>query len=128
MDAYIYSADLYCAECADAIKADLAGSALDNGDSDTYPQGPYVDGGGESDTPQHCARCGVYLDAPLTEAGVEYAHEALGDAIRAFLDGTGGRREPLETWARDLNGYAGPTPRQTTMLHLYYALPAPATA
>jgi len=46
-------------------------------DSDTYPQGPYADGGGESDTPAHCDVCGVFLENPLTPDGVEYVRELI---------------------------------------------------
>jgi len=57
MDAYVYCADLYCEECASFIRASV-GRLNDTGDSEDYPQGPYEDGGGESDSPQHCYECG----------------------------------------------------------------------
>jgi hypothetical protein len=34
-------------------------------DSDKFPKGPLADGGGESDCPQHCDTCGVFLENPL---------------------------------------------------------------
>lgn len=77
MEAYVYCADIYCVDCGDSIKADLAGSALDDGDSNSYPQGPFPDGGGEADCPQHCGACGLFLKNPLTGDGYNYVREAL---------------------------------------------------
>ena len=39
-------------------------------DSDDLPKGPYSNGGGEADTPQHCDGCGAFLENPLTGDGV----------------------------------------------------------
>jgi len=85
MDAYIYQADLYCSECADAIKANVetaVNPCFDWEISDNYPQGPYPDGGGEADTPQHCGSCGKFLENPLTDAGREY----VADLVEEFID------------------------------------------
>lgn len=41
-------------------------------DSDDFPKGPYANGGGEADSPQHCDSCGVFLENPLTSDGVKY--------------------------------------------------------
>ena len=73
MNAYVYRADLHCAPCGERIMTYLE---IDSGDSDDYPQGPYPNGGGEADTPQHCGTCGVFLENPLTDDGVEYVREA----------------------------------------------------
>ncbi len=57
-DAYIYSADIYCADCARKLMETLAvpvGADPDDEntfDSDDYPKGPYADGGGEADSAQ----------------------------------------------------------------------------
>lgn len=59
MDAYICDGTLYCEDCA----PDAAES--------------YPDGGGESDSPQHCDNCLVPLDNPLTQYGIEYVLVAL---------------------------------------------------
>ena len=77
MEVYVYCADIYCADCGGGIKADLSGSALDDGDSNSYPQGPYGDGGGEADCPQHCGACSLFLENPLTPDGYNYVREAL---------------------------------------------------
>src|ERR1700730_17287128 len=104
MDAYLYKAALWCGPCI--IKALVAGrkaapGAIDmppaealkqvvsaNGftsesdyDSDDLPKGPYADGGGEADTPQHCDGCGQFLENPLTADGLTYVE----DALRRYL-------------------------------------------
>lgn len=77
---YMYRAALYCVACGEWNVADCkARGVADNGDSDTYPQGPYADGGGEADCPQHCDMCGVFLENPLTADGVQYVADALAD-------------------------------------------------
>jgi hypothetical protein len=48
-------------------------------DSDDYPKGPYRDGGGESDCPQHCDHCNTFLENPLTEEGEEYVRQAVAE-------------------------------------------------
>jgi hypothetical protein len=100
MKAYIYNADIYCADCARAIKQQLHAQGLrpDNYkneamyDSDEWPKGPLSDGGGESDSPQHCGnhdkcynpiilpngiKIGCFLENPLTEEGYKYVKELL---------------------------------------------------
>lgn len=80
MDAYIYRAALYCDACGARIRSslDLKGSRPETPenecsfDSDDYPKGPYPNGGGEADTPQHCDSCGLFLENPLTKEGGEY--------------------------------------------------------
>jgi hypothetical protein len=89
MDAYMYQADLYCEECGEKIKADLKATCAvpenpsDEAtfDSDDYPKGPFPDGGGESDCPQHCGGCGVFLENPLTSDGYNYVEEAIQEQI-----------------------------------------------
>ncbi len=44
-------------------------------DSEQWPQGPYPDGGGEADCPQHCDCCGAFLENPLTDDGDSYVRE-----------------------------------------------------
>ena len=51
-------------------------------DSDDYPKGPYANGGGEADTPQHCDECQLFLENPLTSDGVAYVREAIAEARR----------------------------------------------
>ena len=42
----------------------------DTGDTGDFPQGPFPDGGGEADSPQHCGKCGEFLKNALTDYGV----------------------------------------------------------
>ncbi|MDO8705370.1 MAG: hypothetical protein Q7J84_10535 [Sulfuricaulis sp.] len=51
-------------------------------DSDDYPKGPYPDGGGEADSPQHCDQCGVFLENSLTRHGYDYVREAIALDLR----------------------------------------------
>lgn len=46
-------------------------------DSDKFPKGPYENGGGEADSPQHCDQCCVFLENPLTYDGYNYVLEQL---------------------------------------------------
>ena len=93
-DAYIYCADLYCASCAERIMRELPKPAEEPFDSEEYPCGPYADGGGESDSVQHCADCGAMLENPLTEEGLESLRDFLAEteerAVRYVATGDPG--------------------------------------
>jgi hypothetical protein len=83
MQAYIYQAALLCEECGEegCRKLIAQGKAPEDPtdeysfDSDWFPKGPYLDGGGEADCPQHCDHCEVFLRNSLTTDGYEYARE-----------------------------------------------------
>lgn len=79
MDAYIFQAALYCARCARLKALALSAAARLSKDSDRYPQGPYPNGGGEADSPQHCDSCNAFLENPLTSDGYEYTKQALAE-------------------------------------------------
>lgn len=82
MNVYIYQAALYCEPCGQTVLRDLAISpGAESEDSDEMPQGPYANGGGEADCPQHCDRCGVFLENPLTADGYAYVRERLSDLM-----------------------------------------------
>jgi hypothetical protein len=55
-------------------------------DSDEYPKGPYPDGGGEADTPQHCDHCHCFLENPLTSDGYDYVREKQNAEWDSFYD------------------------------------------
>ncbi len=75
---YVYKADLLCYECGVDTYNDLRSHNIrDTEDSDTFPQGPESNGGGEADSPQHCGKCERFLENPLTSHGVEYVKEAV---------------------------------------------------
>jgi hypothetical protein len=77
MNVFMYCAALLCGDCGEKAVENCANrSIVDNGDSDTYPQGPYPEGGGEADTPQHCDDCGKFLENSLTEDGQAYVRES----------------------------------------------------
>lgn len=90
MNVYVYQAALLCESCGSAKQAQLDRVAADHGnphhayreDSGRYPQGPYPDGGGEADTPQHCDQCSAFLENPLTADGVAYTRDAIAEYIR----------------------------------------------
>jgi hypothetical protein len=48
-------------------------------DSGDWPKGPYADGGGEADHPQHCGSCGAFLRNALTGDGDEYVLSHIAD-------------------------------------------------
>ena len=100
MDTYLYKGALWCGRCiikALVAEQKAAPGAIDmlptealkqivssNGytsesdyDSDDLPKGPYADGGGEADTPQHCDGCQQFLENPLTGDGLIYVEDAL---------------------------------------------------
>ncbi len=75
MNACIYRAALYCDPCAHRLGVWLGGGTCS--DSGHCAQGPYADGGGEADSPQHCDACGVFLENPLTSEGREYTKDLI---------------------------------------------------
>lgn len=85
MNVYLFQAALLCEDCGHEVCKNLteAGekpftvSDESSYDSDDYPKGPYPDGGGEADSPQHCDHCNVFLENPLTADGVAYVSDAL---------------------------------------------------
>lgn len=84
MNAYVYQAALLCEDCGGQEIARINGiwersslGAMPTEDSDDYPQGPYPNGGGESDSPQHCDSCGTFLENPLTSDGIAGVEELI---------------------------------------------------
>lgn len=100
MRAYIYCADVFCEDCGEKIRQALDYEGLAPADpedeysydSDDYPKGPYPDGGGEADCPQHCGagadclnaielsdgtKIGAWLENDLTSEGAEYVRQAV---------------------------------------------------
>ncbi len=82
MEAYIYKAELYCKVCGRGLQVHLPRPDYNPPfDSNDYPVGPYPDGGGESDCPQHCGGCGEFLENPLTADGYDSLREAIADGV-----------------------------------------------
>lgn len=93
MNVYVFQAALLCEDCGEAAKLErreYEGAE----DSDAYPQGPYGDGGGEADSPQHCDSCGLFLDNPLTGDGDNYVRDAFID----YVETGRGNIEVLADW------------------------------
>lgn len=76
--AAIYCADIYCDDCAERIKRTITSGIVDC-DSNQYPQ--YCDNNQESDTPEHCADCGVFFENDLTTDGADYVKETVREDI-----------------------------------------------
>jgi hypothetical protein len=100
MDVYLYKAALWCGPCiiktlvaerkaapgaidmlpAEALEQIVSANGFTSEsdyDSGDPPKGPYADGGGEADTPQHCDGCAQFLGNPLTGDGLIYVEDAL---------------------------------------------------
>lgn len=101
MDVYIFKASLYCEDCGLDIKKrlDAEGKAPEDADdeysfdSDEYPKGPYGDGGGEADSPQHCDGCGCFLENSLTSEGFSGVCDTIVESL------SNGRTECTKEWA-----------------------------
>lgn len=100
-DVYVYQAALYCGPCGEDIKKTLSKApgfdpnADPPEDTDEWPQDA-PDGGGESDTPQHCdsgadclmavklpcgSKIGCPLDHSLTTDGARYTNEKIAEDL-----------------------------------------------
>jgi hypothetical protein len=105
MDAYIFQAALICTDCSHGVQGALIKPDhvdmidQDSYDSDEWPKGPYSEGGGEADSPQHCDHCGVFLDNPLTGDGETYVR----DAFREYVELGRGSLDILAEWKAAYN-------------------------
>ena len=106
MNVYLFRAALLCEDCGIKAKAkipNLSGHDSEDEsyfDSDDYPKGPYPNGGGEADCPQHCGHCQIFLENPLTEDGYNY----VVDAVELFLsDSCSGDANVIRQWFRFYN-------------------------
>ncbi len=96
--AYAYQGELLCQDCGRQVIQSLRDKDVrDDGDSDTFPQGPYDDGGGEADSANFCGlgkncanaitvadhKIGCPLFNPLTRDGVENLAQSLRAMIAA---------------------------------------------
>lgn len=107
MRVYVYQAEILCETCGLAAQERIAArwpERVDYDDSSLWPDGPYSDGGGESDTPTHCGDCGVFLHNPLTHDRLAYVQAALDE------HGANGRgnRDVLRQWARAYHFHNSP--------------------
>ena len=97
MQIYVFNAALLCEECGTEEiqnltqqRSDLSERLRNKQDSDEWPQGPFGDGGGEADCPQHCDSCGLFLENLLTEDGQDYVREqyalARDENLQSYLN------------------------------------------
>lgn len=109
MNVYTYQAALLCERCARSVllklnaeqsaadpdaktfgelpqhasTADLCRMVHDNGSGRELPDGPFPDGGGAADCPQHCDKCQAFLQNDLTDAGEAWLKQTMADAVTA---------------------------------------------
>lgn len=96
METYLFNAAWYCEDCIAKSHGNDYTEPEGPFDSGDFPAGPYSDGGGESDTPEHCDSCGVFLENDLTDDGYEYVEALiLEDSPTAHVDS----RQVLRVWA-----------------------------
>ena len=87
-DVYMYQAAFYCVPCGQDLPVCPNPDCDDTDhDSDEYRKGPYPDGGGESDSPDHCDDCRGFLENPLTDDGIAYVVEELNEFYRFGIEG-----------------------------------------
>lgn len=98
MIAYVFQAALICDDCAAELVEGpgMAGQTPTNEDSDLWPQGPYENGGGEADCPQHCDHCQEFLENPLTTDGESYVRE---EVARTRAENNGEDSSVTAEWA-----------------------------
>jgi hypothetical protein len=122
MDAYVYKSALWCGPCmiktlvaerkaapgaielspAEALTQIVSANGFtteSDYDSDDLHKGPYADGGGEADTPQHCDSCSQFLENPLTGDGLTYVEDAIREALRTKRL-TGATSDAIVEWAK----------------------------
>lgn len=89
MNIYVYQAALLCEGCGLTTKEklDREGATPSNPgdestyDSDRYPKGPYASDSNDADTIHHCNHCGLFLENPLTNDGMNQLYEDVRVAI-----------------------------------------------
>ena len=72
---YVYSGELLCTSCGNAEKEIIRAAYPERVDSEFSDHWPQEETISESDTPDHCAGCGCFLQNPLTPDGDSYVRE-----------------------------------------------------
>lgn len=72
---YVYSGELLCTSCGNAEKEIIRAAYPERVDSEFSDHWPQEETISESDTPDHCAGCGCFLDNPLTLDGMAYVQQ-----------------------------------------------------
>lgn len=109
MHAFMFHAAFICEDCAIRWMWQNP-DAIDTGESEGYPQGPYTEHEMESDSPDHCDRMeqcvnaiempngrkiGMFFENPLTTEGRKYVENACKEALEVRNDSS----VALEVWA-----------------------------
>ena len=92
MKIYMSDGELYCKPCGEAIAATLPDPDAwerEHPDSCSYPVA-YDSSEGESDTPDHCGQCQLFLERSLTEEGRQY--------VQDYVDTLGGDTDITLLW------------------------------
>ena len=116
MKIYMFDGDVYCKPCGEAIAATLPDPDAwerEHPDSNSYPVA-YDSSEGEADSPEHCGKCGLFLERNLTEDGVRYVQDYVdtlcGDTDITLLWGEFYGINALDcvdedvVWSGELNG------------------------
>jgi len=91
----MFQADLFCGPCGETISATLPEPTeweREYPDSNSHPI-EYDSSEGESDSPDHCAKCELFLERNLTGDGIAYVIEAVEE-----LKFGHGRSEIVQQW------------------------------
>ena len=86
------------AEALEQIVAANGFTSESHYDSDDLPKGPYAEGGGEADTPQHCEGCAQFLGNPLTVDGLICVENMIRD-YRRTRKVSGAAADSVIEWA-----------------------------
>lgn len=95
---YIYQAAILCDDCAESSELRcglIAEGRTAEDDSDYWPYGPFDPAGQETDSPDCCAMCNVFIPTRLTADGVQYVKDALAE----YMATGRGSREVLDEWS-----------------------------
>ena len=95
MKIYIFNGDIYCKPCGEGIAAALPNPdawEIDHPDSTIYPVA-FDSSEGETDSPDHCGECNLFLERRLTEDGILYVQ------MEMALDNSDGTNDIINEWA-----------------------------
>jgi len=88
MKIYMFDGDWFCGPCGEAIATTLPEPDAwerEHPDSNSYPVA-YDSSEGESDTPDHCGKCQLFLERNLTDEGRQYVQDYV-DTLTSGIDG-----------------------------------------
>jgi hypothetical protein len=104
MRIYMFEADLFCHPCGEAIAATLPAPdewEREHPDSDSHPVA-YDSSEGQSDTPDHCGQCNLFLERNLTEDGIEYVRDCVAEDLCTEVEILGIVRQWVDFYGIDI--------------------------